>query len=101
MAKKPISQLNSKNVFRPNVLAPLTSFIGRERELAEVTDSLARTRLLTLIGAGGWGQKSLPLQLAEKTGGGFSQSRPGGWGSAPPHTARLRTSVRLTARGPQ
>jgi predicted ATPase/DNA-binding SARP family transcriptional activator len=42
----------------------LTSFIGRERELAEVRRLLAGTRLLTLTGAGGSGKTRLALEAA-------------------------------------
>jgi predicted ATPase/class 3 adenylate cyclase len=41
-----------------------TSFVGRERELAEARAALVRTRLLTLFGAGGIGKTRLSLQLA-------------------------------------
>ena len=41
-----------------------TSFIGRERELAEVKALLARSRLLTLLGMGGLGKTRLSLQAA-------------------------------------
>lgn len=40
----------------------LTSFIGRERELAEIRDTLATTRLMTLQGAGGTGKTRLALE---------------------------------------
>jgi predicted ATPase/DNA-binding XRE family transcriptional regulator len=43
---------------------PLTSFIGRERELAEVRRLLGFTRLLTLTGAGGIGKTRLALEAA-------------------------------------
>jgi predicted ATPase len=43
----------------------LTSFIGRERELAEVKRLLTTTRLLTLVGAGGIGKTRLACQAAE------------------------------------
>jgi predicted ATPase/class 3 adenylate cyclase len=50
---------------RPNNLpAQLTSFIGREKETAEVGRLLAGTRLLTLTGAGGSGKTRLALQAA-------------------------------------
>jgi predicted ATPase/class 3 adenylate cyclase len=49
----------------PNNLAPqLTSFIGRERELAAALELLGRTRLLTLCGPGGIGKTRLSLELA-------------------------------------
>lgn len=44
---------------------PLTSFVGRERELAEARALLASARLLTLVGMGGIGKTRLSLQLAE------------------------------------
>jgi non-specific serine/threonine protein kinase len=42
----------------------LTTFIGRERELAAVRRVQAGTRLLTLTGAGGCGKTRLALELA-------------------------------------
>lgn len=41
-----------------------TSFIGRERELAEVRSLLGTSRLLTLLGMGGLGKTRLSLQAA-------------------------------------
>jgi predicted ATPase/class 3 adenylate cyclase len=41
-----------------------TSFIGRERELAEVKRLLAGSRLMTLLGMGGLGKTRLSLQVA-------------------------------------
>jgi predicted ATPase/class 3 adenylate cyclase len=50
---------------RPNnIPLPLSSFIGREREIQEAKDVAARTRLLTLTGPGGVGKTRLALQLA-------------------------------------
>jgi predicted ATPase/DNA-binding SARP family transcriptional activator len=42
----------------------LTSFVGRERELAEVASLLGGSRLLTLTGAGGCGKTRLAFELA-------------------------------------
>jgi predicted ATPase/DNA-binding CsgD family transcriptional regulator len=47
-----------------NIIPPLTSFIGRTQELAEVKALLQRTRLLTLTGVGGCGKTRLAMQLA-------------------------------------
>ena len=51
---------------RPNNLpAERTSFVGRERELAECRRLFEETRLLTLTGIGGCGKTRLALKLAE------------------------------------
>jgi predicted ATPase/DNA-binding NarL/FixJ family response regulator len=47
-----------------NLPLQLTSFIGREREIAEIKRLLENTRLLTLTGAGGCGKTRLSLQIA-------------------------------------
>jgi predicted ATPase/class 3 adenylate cyclase len=50
---------------RPNNLpTQLTTFVGRDAELAEAQELLAGTRLLTLTGPGGTGKTRLSLQLA-------------------------------------
>jgi predicted ATPase len=47
-----------------NLPALVSSFIGREAELAEVRGLVAGSRLVTLIGAGGVGKTRLGLQVA-------------------------------------
>jgi predicted ATPase/DNA-binding CsgD family transcriptional regulator len=47
-----------------NLPTALTSFVGRERELAEIQALLSQTRLLTLTGPGGCGKSRLALQAA-------------------------------------
>jgi predicted ATPase/DNA-binding SARP family transcriptional activator len=55
-----------------NLPRQLTSFIGRERELAEAAALLRNARLLTLTGAGGCGKTRLALELAGQRFGDFS-----------------------------
>ena len=47
-----------------NLPVQLTSFIGRERELAEVERLISTSRLVTLTGAGGCGKTRLALRVA-------------------------------------
>ncbi|HET7031320.1 MAG TPA: adenylate/guanylate cyclase domain-containing protein [Candidatus Limnocylindrales bacterium] len=56
--------LRSLSTGRTNLPVQLTSFIGRERELAEVQALVARHRLVTLIGTGGTGKTRLMLEAA-------------------------------------
>jgi predicted ATPase/class 3 adenylate cyclase len=42
----------------------LTSFVGRDRELASVLDALGQARVVTLVGVGGVGKTRLALQAA-------------------------------------
>src|SRR5262245_4344653 len=61
-----------------NLPEPLTSFIGRERELANVAAVLDKHRLVTLVGAGGCGKTRLALETARRHRGQF---RDGVWWS--------------------
>src|SRR4051812_41747778 len=49
-----------------NLPIQLTSFIGREREVAEVKKALSGARLLTLTGPGGCGKTRLAIQVANE-----------------------------------
>jgi predicted ATPase len=54
-----------KTVSNTNLPRPASSFVGRERELAEVIASVERgTRLLTLTGPGGSGKTRLAIEAA-------------------------------------
>src|SRR5207245_1064880 len=53
---------------RPNNLPlQLTSFVGRDDQIAEIRDLLRGVRLLTLTGPGGSGKTRLALQVAAET----------------------------------
>ena len=47
-----------------NLPQQLTSFVGRETEMAEIRELLETSRLVTLTGAGGVGKSRLAVQLA-------------------------------------
>jgi len=55
-----------------NLPVQLTSFIGRQRDLAQVERTLATARLVTLTGAGGSGKTRLAIQVAEAIYKGFA-----------------------------
>jgi len=56
--------LPAEATYPNNLPIPLTNFIGREREIAEIQWLLATTRLLTLAGPGGCGKTRLALEAA-------------------------------------
>ena len=59
---------------RHNLPAPLTSFLGREQDLARVEELLGQARLVTLTGTGGTGKTRLALEAGVRVAGRF----PGG-----------------------
>jgi predicted ATPase len=65
-----------RTLYRTNFPIPVTPFLGRERELAEVVDLIRRQeiRLLTLTGPGGTGKTRLGSQAA----GELADRYPGG-----------------------
>ena len=52
-----------------NLPVQLTSFIGREGDLAEMERLLSQARLVTLTGPGGCGKTRLAIQIAAKVSG--------------------------------
>lgn len=87
-----------------NVPVPLTSLVGRARELGRVGEIMRRTRLVTLTGPGGVGKTRLALTLADREVG----RRAGGvwWvdlasGSEPPDVAgEVARALGLSAARP-
>jgi predicted ATPase/class 3 adenylate cyclase len=56
--------LDTLSSYRHNLPFQLTSFIGREKAIAEIRRELEKHRLVTLTGAGGTGKTRLSLQVA-------------------------------------
>jgi predicted ATPase/DNA-binding CsgD family transcriptional regulator len=85
-----------------NLPVPLTSMIGRARELEGVNETLRRTRLVTLTGPGGVGKTRLALALAHHQ---IARRADGVWfvdlasGSETPDVAAETARV-LEVRGP-
>ncbi|GHA85727.1 AfsR/SARP family transcriptional regulator [Streptomyces chryseus] len=59
-----------------NLRARLTSFVGRESDIAAITADLSRARLVTLLGPGGAGKTRLSQEAAEAADGAW---RDGTW----------------------
>jgi predicted ATPase/DNA-binding SARP family transcriptional activator len=84
---------------RGNLPAPATSFVGREEELAQVTELLREHRLVTLTGSPGVGKSRLAVEVARSL-----EPAAGAWrvdlGSAeePRDVARL-VAAAVDARG--
>ena len=57
--------LSSASLPPHNLPRTLTSFIGREKECAEVERLLSQTRLLSILGAGGSGKTRLSLHVGD------------------------------------
>jgi predicted ATPase/class 3 adenylate cyclase/DNA-binding CsgD family transcriptional regulator len=54
-----------------NLPAQLTSFVGRDAQIAEMSRRLADNRLITLTGAGGAGKTRLAIEVASRTANEF------------------------------
>jgi predicted ATPase/class 3 adenylate cyclase len=68
--------LRSLDALPGNLPAQVTSFVGRERELAGLGKVLDEWRLVTLTGTGGVGKTRLALQVAAET---LPRFRDGAW----------------------
>ncbi|HYI66178.1 MAG TPA: adenylate/guanylate cyclase domain-containing protein, partial [Candidatus Limnocylindrales bacterium] len=61
------SPIASVDTVPNNLPTRLTTFLGRAREIAEVSELLADNRLLTLTGPGGTGKTRLSLEVARRS----------------------------------
>ncbi len=58
------ARLRTLDAFPSNLPAQLSSFVGRERDVADLAQLLGEKRLVTLTGVGGVGKTRLALQVA-------------------------------------
>jgi predicted ATPase/class 3 adenylate cyclase len=68
--------LRSLDSFPGNLPVQVSSFVGRERELARTVEALRDARVVTLTGVGGVGKTRLALQVAAEV---LPQYREGAW----------------------
>jgi len=64
----PVRSLDQTPTFLPE---QLSTFVGRDREIAEGQRLLEKARLVTLTGPGGTGKTRLSLRIAEESAGSF------------------------------
>jgi predicted ATPase/class 3 adenylate cyclase len=69
-------RLRSLQALGGNVPAQLTSFVGRDEELAALVESIAHSRLVTLTGTGGVGKTRLAVHAAAELANEFGD---GAW----------------------
>ncbi|OLB76213.1 MAG: hypothetical protein AUI14_19370 [Actinobacteria bacterium 13_2_20CM_2_71_6] len=69
-----LSLLRGADAPRGNLRTPLTSFVGRDADLARITGLLGGARLVTLVGPGGAGK----TRLAQEVGRALSAGTPDG-----------------------
>ena len=62
----PTSTTPSLNKLNTNLPASITTFIGREKEQADVMRLIAKYRLVTLTGSGGIGKSRLAMKVGEQ-----------------------------------
>ncbi len=65
--KEEFAALRSLNAVKHNLPVELTSFVGREKELAELRKLITTSRLLTILGPGGAGKTRTALQLVAES----------------------------------
>src|SRR6266705_3181175 len=59
-------EANRASMSKHNLPYQLTSFVGREQEIAQLKELVAKNRLVTLTGAGGAGKTRLAIEVASR-----------------------------------
>ncbi|MEY2470012.1 MAG: hypothetical protein QOF21_2710, partial [Actinomycetota bacterium] len=87
---------------RGNLAPPITTFVGRDDDVAGLVDLITRARVTTLVGVGGVGKTRLALRLAETVASGSASET---WmvelarlssGEAVPHAVATTLGLALT-----
>jgi predicted ATPase/tRNA A-37 threonylcarbamoyl transferase component Bud32 len=65
------ARVQAERISASGIPVPPTSFVGRSRELSELGEALARTRLVTIAGPGGVGKTRLANELAQRSAEAF------------------------------
>jgi len=97
--------LRSLEHFSNNLPAQVSSFVGRETEIAEVAALIERHRLVTLVGSGGVGKTRLSLHVAAdlidsfRDGVWFVELAPLGQGEYIPTTVASALGIALPSEG--
>ena len=82
------ARIDEAEIAAGNLPVQLTSLVGREQALSELSSLLWRSRLLTPVRSGGAGKTRLAAALAEAVRGGLRRAAPGGWICRPRATPR-------------
>ncbi len=69
LARRLAPKRDRQTVTTGNLPTPLTSFIGRAEELADLHERARRNRLLSLVGPGGSGKSRLACEIARREAG--------------------------------
>jgi predicted ATPase/DNA-binding XRE family transcriptional regulator len=67
----PLSSIPISKPLLTNLPAPLTTFIGREKEQSDIIRLISKHRLVTLTGSGGVGKTRLSVKVGEKVLGNY------------------------------
>jgi predicted ATPase/DNA-binding XRE family transcriptional regulator len=101
-AVRSLSAVGREQGALPRAPVPLTSFVGRAHELAEVRQILESARLLTLVGAAGVGKTRIAIEVARDVDVpvGFVELAPLGDGAEVPHAVASVLGVQEQPRQP-
>jgi predicted ATPase/DNA-binding winged helix-turn-helix (wHTH) protein/class 3 adenylate cyclase len=64
--------IRTQEALRSNLPPSLTMFVGRQRDLKQIREQMQRSRIVTLVGAGGTGKTRLSLEVARALAADFA-----------------------------